>query len=78
MQMTINKAEIACVCACGYEDIAHIEESVAFDDLEEIVEMYLEDEMGWHNGECPDCARVSMEESRGCHDLHVERDEMFA
>ncbi len=76
--MTIKNAEIDCVCACGYEDTAHIESPVAFDDLEEIVEMYLENELGWRYGECPDCSSSAIEESRGCHDLHVERDYMFA
>jgi hypothetical protein len=77
MQMTINKAEIACLCACGYEEIIHIEHPLAIGDLEEIIEMDLE-ELGWYGGECPDCARDSIKESRGCHDLHVERDYMFA
>jgi hypothetical protein len=77
MQMTINNAEIVCACACGHEDIAHIEESVAFDDLEAIVEAYLEYELGWYGGECPDCAENSMYESRGCDQYQQEREEYY-
>jgi hypothetical protein len=77
MQATIKRAEIECQCQCGYADTIHIDDAVEVDYLDVYIENELE-ELGWNFGDCPECALESIKESRGCHDLHVERDYMFA